>query len=485
MMAGGDEPTQASDAADSKRRIAMLSPTKRALLERWTDGEKVRRDGNRVVRPRPPGEAMRLSPGQQRLWLLDRKNMGCAEALLLYQVLEIRGVLNEYALQQAFDEIHRRHDCLRSRFVPRGEDVEVVIDPVPRSTLRVEDLTEVRSYASALSRAQREGIAPFDIVAGPVSRMVLYGLGPESHLLLLAIHHIVFDEWSMGVVLRELGFLYAAFCEGSGVRRPALPALPVQFQDFAYWQRRWLEEGEFETQRIYWAKQLAGDLPEIKLPGHTGMTSQARRGYLPVRFRGGLSGRVSVFAKENNVSTYMVLLTAVSLSLRALTGADEIIVGTPAANRNYGNVQELVGFFANNLPMRIWVGAHTSFSSLLKHVRQVSSEAMANQELPVSVIASFRADAATAGKNLYQIIFSLQNAPLPSLHLPNLHVEARVLDYGLTSVDLSFYLIDAAVLTNSTELAGMIQYNAAVYDESAIASLWQHFVSTLEMAVVA
>jgi hypothetical protein len=464
--------------SDVERRLANLSSAKRALLERWQQGEAIVRDHARVVRRRPNGDRdpAPLSVGQERLWQWQKLNSERANALNLHYLLEIRGNLDHVALASSLDEIHRRHECLRSHFVSSGDTVVAQLCPDRHTSLLNEDLSdlpETDALAEARSRAQKLGSRPFDVSTGPLSRAVLYKIARHSYILLLAVHHIVFDQWSMGVVLQELSRLYADFHRKSP---PSLEALPVQFADFAYWERRWIDEGAFDRHREYWSKQLVGSAPRLILPGRRPHITDFRRGHVSVRFSDGLSARVGSVARTHNASAYMILLAALAMTLAELTGQTEIVIGNPTANRNYGNIQALIGFFVNNVPMRLSVQPGRALPDFLRYVKRVSGDALAHQELPTSVIAAARS--AASQSDLYQVIFSMQNSPVPSVKLGELDVTPSLLDYGATTVDMALFLIESQALTNiDSELAGMIHFNAAVYDETAMDNVWRAFVA--------
>jgi arthrofactin-type cyclic lipopeptide synthetase C len=479
-MERSEVPASLSREDAVKARLDALPQAKRALLERWLAIEAKPSGHGRVVTRRPRASRRQLSFGQQRLWDWEQRNLCRSHALNLHYLLDIEGALDGAALGRALREIHRRHECLRMRFTASDTGVCIELDDDRLDRLSIEDLShlpEANAVAEALRRGQALGSAPFALDAGPLSRSVLYQVASARGILLLAIHHLVFDQWSMGVVLRELRALYGAFTRNV---QPLLPPLIVQYDDFAYWEREWVLSGEFESQRQYWSRQVANQPAPLKLPGYREGATDFLHVRRPVRFHEGLSARVAEAAKANNVSPYMILLSALGLTLGSLTGRTDFVIGSPMANRNYGNVENQIGFYVNNLPIYLSTPPARSAREHLLEVRRVSTEASANQQLPTSLIGVLRPESLRETP-LYQTVFSYQNSPVPDVKLGDLKVRPLVLDYGMTTVDFSLFLIEAEALTSvSGELAGMVHYNGAVYGDEAMEGFWTKFVAATE-----
>jgi hypothetical protein len=459
----------------SADRAAGLPQAKKALYEQWLRGRIVPQGGGKVVTSRPKGAPLRLTANQQRIWTWQTTNP-TASTLNLHFLLHVDGPLDVAALRLALDVLHRRHEALRTSFPPGPDGPVPSVRPDWLGGLVVEDVgryPEPERLSEAVARARAEGVRPFDLAAGETSRSVLYRLSEHTHVLLLAIHHIVFDQWSMGVVLKELASHYESAVAGAP---PLLAPLPVQYGDFAHWEHDWLQGQSLAGHKQYWAEQVASPPPALRLPGYRASAGPVVNACMAVELEQDLSERLMEQARKLNVSPHAVLLTILVLTLRSLTGLDDFCIATPAANRNYSNVQELIGFFSNNLPLRLRLGLTSNFSEALALVRRASSEALAYQELPISVISELRSpDQRQAG--LYQLAFSYQNAPIPDVRLGTSRVEPLVLDYGGTTIDLVLYLIEAAALTNRTgRLAGMIHYNANNYSGSVVQGFWAAFV---------
>jgi hypothetical protein len=461
---------------DIPRRIAALSPAKRALLERWKVGQDLQEGHDRVIRRRPEDEPNRASIGQLRMLRWGQENRERVHALNLYYILQMDGRLDLDLLASALNEIERRHECLRTSFTVGDGEPSVRINPPQESALPIEDLLNMTPSAAleeAIQRGRSLGETALDPGERRLWRAKVFRVAPEIHVLVLVVHHLAFDQWSMGVVLRELAVLYDSSHTGQPSR---LPALPVQFADFAYWERRWIEENVLASQMSYWAEKLAGSVPPLRLPGYKrSLPGLKQEGRLPIELGPELSRQISSFARAKNSSVYMVLLTILGMTLSSLTDQHEFVIGNTAANRVYGNADSLIGPFTNRVPMRISVPAGTQFAEVFPRIRQVCIEALANQQLPNSIIAQC-SDKEWNNTSLTQMLFSLQNAPLPRLKIGDLNCEPLFVGYGLTDWEIALFLFDAEALSKSAGLSGLIYYNRLCYGEDAMQGLWTVFV---------
>ena len=443
------------------------------------------------LRPLPGGEPV-LSFAQERLWFLDQ----LAPGLPVYNVpaaVRLAGTLDRTAFRHALEAIVRRHEGLRTRFVSRGDRPAAVTDervalPVP--LIDLSGLPPGRREREAARRRREEAARPFDLAAGPLIRVALVrleeGAGAGVHLGLLTLHHIVCDGWSMGVLIEELGALYGAFVAD---RRARLPELPIQYADFARWQREWLHGPALEERLAPWRRLLADPPPPLALPtdhprparpSHRGEVCRALlpRGPLEAvlsrsrdrtRDRGRDRGRDRERDQVGGTTTFMALLALFAAVLSRTSGQDELWIGSPVAGRDHAELEGLIGCFVNLLPLRIDLSGRPSFPGLVDRVAAVVLDAFAGRDLPFErLVAELRPERALNRQPLFQAVFVLQNAPSPPLALPglalsqvetasgtakfDLTLDARETDRGVT-VDLE-YATDLFEATTARRLLG-------------------------------
>ncbi|HEY2917454.1 MAG TPA: condensation domain-containing protein, partial [Candidatus Binatia bacterium] len=338
------------DRSNLASRIANLAPAKRALLQQRLKEKGLDSLLKQTIPHRPKRDAAALSFAQQRLWFLDQYEPGSA----VYNIpgaLRLVGNLNVGALEQSLKEIIARHESLRTTFsMVEGEPVQIIV-PLVNHSLVVIDLRE-RPESEREEEARRvageEALRPFDLVRGPLFRATLIRLTQDDHIVVLTLHHIVSDGWSMGVFRRELSVLYEAFSNG---KSSPLSELPIQYADFAVWQREWLQGEVLESQLSYWKKQLEGAPGVLNLPTDRGRPAvQSFRGarqslLLSKDLTQGLKG----LSRKHGVTLFMTLLAAFQTLLYRYTGQEDIVVGSPIANRNRTEIEGLIGFFVNTL----------------------------------------------------------------------------------------------------------------------------------------
>ena len=403
-------------------RTLFESPSVGELSGRMRDGGKVRPGLEREAR----GERLVLSHAQQRLWFIDRLERTSTE-YNMPEALRLRGELDVEALERAINTIVERHESLRTHFAEvEGEPVQV-IEEERRIAIPVEDLSgwEERARQERVKAAMREEREKaFDLSCGPVLRVRLLKLGEQEHILLRTMHHIVSDGWSMGVFNREFMVLYEAYREG---RENPLKPLSVQYADFAIWQRRWLEEGGLESGLGYWKEQLAEIPEEMGLPldrprrAMQTFAGAACRMVLPAEQVAGLK-RLS---QENQATLYMTLLAGFAVLLSRYSGQEDIVVGSPIANRQEARLEELIGFFVNTLVMRTRVKAGMSLRELLGEVRRTALEAYRHQDVPFERLVEELSPQRSLNRTpVFQVMFALQNAPMESQRLKGLEVGA-------------------------------------------------------------
>ncbi|MFQ5610897.1 MAG: amino acid adenylation domain-containing protein [Anaerolineae bacterium] len=428
----------------------------------------------------PDSFALPASFAQQRLWFLDRMEPG-SPAYNIPAALRLAGPLDVTALERSLSELVRRHETLRTTFeTGQSGPVQVISPPepcpLPVIDLRRQPETEARRIATEEARR------PFDLRQGPLLRATLLRLGREEHILLLTMHHIVSDEWSMGVLYRELTALYNAFAGGAP---SPLPELPVQYADFALWQREWLQGEALEAQLAYWQEQLAGAsarLPTLELP-----TDRPRP---PVQtFRGAtqsitipraLQDSLAGVGQEADGTLYMALLAAFEVLLYRYTGQADLVVGTPIANRNRAEIEGLIGFFVNTLVLRADLAGDPSFRELLARVRETALGAYAHQDLPFEkLVEALQPERDLSRNPLFQVMFVYQNVPMQQPELSGLSVTPVEVDHGTAKFDLTLTIFEEAA-----GLKASFEYNTDLFDADTITRLAGHF-QTLLAGIVA
>ncbi|WP_445251739.1 MULTISPECIES: non-ribosomal peptide synthetase [unclassified Microcoleus] len=416
---------------------------------------------------------------QQRLWFLNQLAPGNP----FYNVstaLRLTGSLNLSSLEQTFNEIVQRHETLRTTFtLLEGELVQVIapILTVSIPTIDLQNLSPNQQETAALQLATDAAQCPFDLAAGPLFKVTLLQLSETEHILLLNLHHIVADGWSIGVLIRELGTLYTAFVK-NGISH--LPALPVQYADFAEWQHQWLQGEVLETQLAYWRQQLNG-ITALNLP------TDRQRPAVP-SYRGAkqfimlspaLSEALKSFSQQESATLFITLLAAFQTLLYRYTGQVDIAVGTPIANRNLSEIEALIGFFVNSLVLRTDLSGNPTFRELLHRVKNVAMAAYAHQDLPFEkLVEEMHPDRELSRNPLFQVSFSLQNTPVAALELPGIAGEAIDFDAGTAKLDLECHLWE-----NAGSIQGQFVYSTDLFDSGTIARMAGHFQTLLEAIV--
>ncbi|MFL6290314.1 MAG: amino acid adenylation domain-containing protein, partial [Thermoanaerobaculia bacterium] len=442
-----------------------------AVLDRLREKKREvlpERDGIARV-PREP-RGLPLSFAQQRLWFLAQLRPDDA-AYNMPAAVELRGPLDAGALGHAFRRVVRRHEALRTTFSANsGEPVQVIHPQPAEPPLTVVDLSGFpEAEAERLARA--EASRPFDLERGPLLRAVLVELGPERHLLLLTMHHLVSDAWSMGVLIREVSALYRR--DGRDGRAGELPPLPVQYADFAVWQRAWLQGEALDRPLAWWRERLAGAPPALDLPAER----QAGGGPQPVSLPADLAAGLEALARAEGTTLFVALLAGFQALLHRWTGQEDLVIGTPFANRRRAEVQGLIGFFVNTLPIRTSLKGRPSFRELLRRAREEVLGAHEHQDLPFERIVEELRPERAAGRNpLFQVVLAFQNVPLPALDLPGLAAEPRPVDAGAARFDLTLDLRQGPA-----GISGSIEHG--IFSGPTAARLAAHFRSLLAAAL--
>ncbi|QRN95171.1 non-ribosomal peptide synthase/polyketide synthase [Archangium violaceum] len=430
----------------------------------------------RVDRDRP----LPLSFAQQRLWFLDQLMPGNA----LYGIpaaLRLEGQLDVAALEASFKALAARHEVLRTTFQGRDGQVFQVIAPEPLQRLEVVDLTtlpESEREAAALRHASEEAQRPFDLARGPLLRTLLLKLGESVHALVLTVHHIISDAWSTGILVRELVELYDAAVRR---RQSQLPELPVQYADFAAWQREWLKGETLETQLDWWRQQLAGVPHALELPTDRPRPAvQSFRGaHLPVHLPKALAEALQTFCRAEGVTPFMVLLATYQTLLHRYSGQDDLLVGTTIAGRRHAESERLIGFFANTLVLRARMAGDPSFRELLHQVRETTLGAHAHQEIPFErLVEELQPKRDLSRSPLFQALFTLQNSPRESLRVPGLAFEPLPVENPTSNFDLALELTE-----DSEGFSGYLEYCTDLFDESTVTRMVGHLRTLLEGAL--
>ena len=420
-------------------------------------------------------KSLPLSFAQQRLWFLHKLNPE-GMAYNCPVGLRLRGALNYEALLRSLVEIQRRHEVLRTCFPEyNGQPVQRIITS-PYITLPLVDISICdEGEQLALRLAQEEFARPFNLGDGPLMRAALLRLNAEDHVLLLTMHHIVADGWSSAILYDEMIDLYSAFAAG---QFPALAELPIQYADFAYWQRSWLDSQVLDKQLNYWQKQLEGsaelDLPLDRLrpaiPSHRG-------GNIPIRIPAEVGAQCKVFSRREGATSFMMLLASFELLLARYSGQNDIAIGTSIANRNRLETEGLIGFFVNQLVLRAHIDPALSFRQLLRQVRDMTLEAYAHQDVPFEKIVEVLAPERNLSRQpLYQVLFALQNTQQHrhTARATDLSVEAVDGELEIAKVDLTILLNE-----NASGFGGTVVYATDLFCVSTIERLLQHWSNLL------
>ncbi|MEM9055972.1 MAG: amino acid adenylation domain-containing protein, partial [Pseudomonadota bacterium] len=442
------------------RSQEQLDEARRALLKKRLKGRAATNDRKpeRIAR-RPEGTPAPASFAQLRLWFLSQLYPDNA-AYHMVTCVRFDGALDVQALERGLGDVVARHEALRTHFTQDGADVLQVIGSAPAS-LRV---TALADAADAVWR--REAVAaarePFDLESGPLYRACLFQLPDGSSRLLLVVHHIVSDEWSTEIVLRELGAAYSARVAGTEL---ALDAPAIGYGDFALWQKERIASLE-ERQLGFWREQLAGTLPIIDLPeDHPRPPRPSFAGALrSITLSPALHGRLEALARERGATLFMTLLAAFQALLHRYTGQDDVLIGTPVANRGRKETERLVGLFLNTLVLRARPSPERSFEAFLNEVRGTTVAALTNQELPLESLVRELAPARDLSRNpLFQVMFVLETAPNARSEFEGLDCTVERLDVGVAKFDLTLF---AGVRDDGLELT--IEYATDLFDAATI-----------------
>jgi amino acid adenylation domain-containing protein len=436
-----------------------------------------RADACPPLRRVPRDGRLPLSYAQQRLWFLDRLVPG-NPFYNATAAVRLTGTLDRDVLERSLDKVIKRHESLRTTFLEvDGQAAQVIGDPWPVN-LKLVDFTDRADQEETLQRlATEETQRPFDLILGPLMRVVLVRLSEREHVLLLTLHHIIFDGWSFGILLHDTARLYEAALAG---KPSPLTELPVQYADFAVWQREWLDGGVLEEQLGYWRRQLAGSTV-LQLPTDRPRTASqtfhgARHlGLIPTK----LATAVKELSSRHDVTFYMTLLAAFKTLLHRYTGAEDVLVGSPIAGRTRAETEDLVGFFLNALPLRTDLSGDPAFIELLGRVRETTLGAYAHQDVPFEkLVEELRPERQITHTPFFRTWLVLQNAPMPAVELPGLSLSILQVDDGTSKFDLVLSMLETPEGLHTTWI-----YNTDLFDPATVTRMSGHFETLLRSIV--
>ena len=472
-----------SNAEKVSQGVGDLTPEQQALLMRWLEdrpskSESPEKSHTTIPRVSQVGD-MPLSFAQQRLWFLDQLRPGSAAYNLGYAI-RLSGPLDAGALRRTFAALVARHESLRTTF--KVEDGE------PRQVIALEaghDLTFTDLDHLEASRREEEvrrlcaveSLRPFDLSAGPLMRTTLLRLSADEHVLLFTMHHIISDAWSMGVLVREVGVLYGAYARGLG---SPLAELPIQYADYAAWQRGWLKGEALEAQLSYWRRQMAGAPPVLELP--TDRARSPARGYASARrtceVGAELSGALRRVGRGEGATLFMVLLAGFAALLSRHAGQEEVVIGTPIAGRTEAETEGLIGVFINALALRVNLEGDPTFQELLRRVKAVTLGAYEHQALPFEkLVEELTTERDMRYTPLFQVALVLQNTPMTPPKLSDLRLSTVELDTRLTKYEMT-----VTVEETESGLAVTFEYARDLFEGETMERMLGHWLRLLTAA---
>ncbi|WP_254175613.1 non-ribosomal peptide synthetase [Planktothrix agardhii] len=430
-----------------------------------------------------------VSFAQQRLWILAQLEPD-SPFYNMFKAVHLQGRINLEILERSLNEIIDRHEILRTNFQEvEATPVQVI---APHATLKIsvidlQGLSEQEQSEQLQLFATEDQLQPFDLTTGILLRVTFVQLKSESSALLLTMHHIISDGWSMGVLIKELSSLYQGFLLGHG---SILPKLPIQYADFTIWQRQWLQ-GEnqgfitIQNQINYWKQQLAAAPPLLELPTDRPRPSVQtfRGGCLSFQIDERLTASLKELSHKSATTLFMTLMAAYVTLLFRHSDQNDILIGTPIASRNYQELEGLIGFFVNTLVMRTRLEGNPSFEELLKQVRSVCRNAYANQDVPFEqIIETLQIERSLSHSPLFQVMFVLQNVAMEELETPGLKISPLSLDNVNAKFDFALQMWEINT-EKGNSLQGFWQYNIDLFDQDRIARMSGHFQTLLEAIV--
>ncbi len=464
-------------------RAVFESPTISGLAMA-VDQAKVSESGIQAppILPVSREETLPLSFAQQRLWFLDQLEPNSP----FYNIPEtfiIEGPLDIEVMNKALNEVIRRHESLRTTFhSDRGTPYQQIEDEltVKINITDISDLDDEKRESTLTAIVKERALEPISIDSLPLFNLEVVKLAEQKHAVILIIHHIISDNWSTQVLMMEVSLLYDAFSRGED---SPLPDMPIQYADFAHWQRNWLQGEVLEKQLAYWKKQLGGSPPVLELPtDRPRPPMQTFNGsYKTFHLPPELSERIKGLAKDSGTTIFMTLLAAFQTLLCRYSGQDDISIGSPIANRNRAEVENLIGFFVNTLVFRSDLSGNPSFKEILKRVREVALGAYAHQDLPFEKIVDvLQPERNMSHSPLFQVMFALQSGQASDIRRPHSDLTIHPLEaHSATSkFDMTLFMLEEA-----DHLSGALEFNTDLFDEATIDRFIAHFENLLQAIV--
>ena len=456
---------------------AELAARKSEIIAFIGQANQVLKSNSESIKPASRQENIPLSFAQQRLWFLSQLEPN-SSAYNIPAAVRLTGKLNVAALSKSINEIIRRHEILRTTFTLVDGEAVQVINKSKNLTFPVIDLqllAENQKQQEVQNLAGLESRKPFDLAQDLLIRTSLIQLSATEHVILLTMHHIVSDGWSTGIFIKELTALYTAFSQG---QTSPLSELPIQYADFAIWQRKLLQSEVLQIQLNYWKQQLGGNLPILQLPTDKPRPAiQSNNGATQsFELSKSITEKLKDLSKQEGVTLFMTLLAAFKVLLYRYTQQEDIIVGTPIANRNRGEIEGLIGFFINTLALRTNLSRNPTFREILQQVREVTLDAYAHQDLPFErLVEELQIKRDLTHNPLFQVMFILQNAPAEVIALPELNLEILKTEKNTAKFDLTLSLTET-----EAGLKGDLEYNIDIFDADRITRVLGHFQLLLE-----
>lgn len=458
---------------DLSSRLSKLSEAKRELLTKYlSGGNSVRMEIPKLMEDEP----FKLSSAQQRLWFLDQLIPG-NPLYIISVAVKMKGKLDFDMLKKSFNAIIDRHEILRTSFIEEEEDLKQVIHnnwdfEIP--IINIDNVNETPIMDTVNSFATTEFQKPFNLEKPPLIRAVLLQVNETEHFLLLSMHHIIADGWSFGLLLKELKVFYDSFLKN--IPSP-LTKLPIQYVDYAGWQQKQLKSEKHVEQLGYWERKLSGELPILQLP--TDMPRRNIQNHIGkaynFRIPKQLLTKLEEFSRNENATIYMTLLAGFQTLLSRYTGQKDILVGSPIANRNHTEVEELIGLFVNTLVMRTDFSNDISFKELLQQVKMTTLEAYENQDLPFEkLVEKLQPKRISNVSPLFQVMFVLQNSPMPKLEMEGVILQPLEIRNNTAKFDITLNLVQ-----EEEEMVGTIEYNSDLFNEKTISRMSENYIELL------
>jgi Condensation domain len=461
------------------QRIANLSPEKLALLQERLSKKVVPEVKKSRISPRQSADPAPLSFSQQRLWFLNQLEPDSPFNIAI--AIQLNGRLNVDALAQTLSAIIDRHQALRTTFASvDGKLVQVIAQGqlVEINSINLSQLASSDRETEVQRILRTEPQQPFNLAADLMLRATLLQLNDEEHILLLVMHHIAADGWSVGILFRELVSFYETFAVGTSL---TLPELPIQYADFADWQRQWLTGEVMESQLNYWKQQLADaprfltlttDRPRPSIQTFAGGTK-----YFQLNWE--LTQQLKQLSQQSGSTLFMILMAAFATLLSRYSGQDDVVIGSPIANRNRSEVESLIGCFINTLALRTQLQGNPTFLELIERVKEMTLGAYDHQEFPLEkLVEELQPERSLSHALLFQVMFVLQNAPMGKLELPGLTLNLLELEDLTAQNDLFL-----SIAETEAGLTAELGYNSDLFDLATIERLAINFQTLLESIV--